>query len=85
MHEQQNACMPSITVRNVSPETHDKLVSRAALKGKSLQEYLRAKLDEVAEQLDPEEWVEMVRRRQATMKGGVSVEDILKYKDMDKR
>ena len=75
----------SITVRNVSQETHDKLASRAALKGQSLQEYLRSKLDEVANQLDPDEWVEMVRRRTATMESSVTVEKILRYKDMDKR
>ena len=75
----------SITVRNVSQETHDKLASRAALKGKSLQEYLRAKLDEMADQLDPEEWVEMVRRRKETMKSSVTTEKILAGKDMDRR
>jgi plasmid stability protein len=75
----------SITVRNVSQETHDKLASRAALKGQSLQEYLRSKLDEVANQLDPDEWVEMVRRRTASMESSVTVEKILRYKEMDKR
>jgi len=75
----------SITVRNVSQETHDKLASRAALKGQSLQEYVRAKLDEVANQLEPDEWIERVRRRTATMESSVTVEKILRYKDMDKR
>ena len=75
----------SITVRNVSKETHDKLASRAALKGKSLQEYMRTKLDEIANQLDADEWVEMVRRRKATMESSLTVVDILEYKDMDKR
>jgi antitoxin FitA len=75
----------SMTIRNISKETHDKLASRAALKGMSLQEYMRLKLDEMANQLDPDEWVERVRRRTATMESSVTVEKILKYKDMDKR
>ena len=40
----QNACMPSITIRNVPDETHEELAARAAASGKSLQEYLRAEL-----------------------------------------
>jgi hypothetical protein len=74
----------SITVRNVSKETHDKLASRAALKGKSLQEYLRSKLDEMADQLDPDEWIERVRRRRATMESSVTTEEIVAWKNMDR-
>jgi hypothetical protein len=77
--------MPSITVRNVSQETRDKLAARASLKGQSLQEYLLAKLDEVADQLDPAEWIEQVRRDKATMVSSLTTEKILKYKDMDGR
>jgi len=75
----------SITIRNVSQEAHDKLASRAALKGQSLQEYLRKKVEEMADQLDPDEWVEMVRRRKATMKSTVTPEKILAWKDLDRR
>jgi plasmid stability protein len=75
----------SITVRNVPQEIRDKLASRAALKGQSLQEYMLAKLDEMANNLDPDEWIERVRRRTATMESSVTVEKILRYKDMDKR
>ena len=74
----------SMTIRDVSDETHNKLASRAALKGMSLQEYMRAKLDEMANKLDPEEWVEMVRRRKATMKSSVTTEDILAWKNLDR-
>ena len=44
----------SITVRNVPQEIRDRLASRAALKGQSLQEYMLAKLDEMANHLDPD-------------------------------
>jgi antitoxin FitA len=74
----------SITVRNVSQDAHDKLASRAALKGQSLQEYLRIKLEDMANQLDPDEWVAMVRRRKETMESSVTVEKILAWKNMDR-
>jgi len=77
--------MPSLTIRDVSPKTHAKLAARAALKGQSLQEYLSAKLDEMAERLEPDEWVDRVRRRKATMKSSLTTEKILEYKDMDRR
>ena len=44
----------SITVRDVPDQTRDELASRAALSGRSLQEYLRAKLIELARQPDAE-------------------------------
>jgi plasmid stability protein len=39
---QHNAAMPtSVTIRNVPDETRNELAARAALTGRSLQEYLR--------------------------------------------
>ena len=40
--------MPSIQIKDVPPETHAVLRGRAAVAGKSLQEYLRAQLIEQA-------------------------------------
>ena len=40
----QNACMPSISVRNVPEATRDALAAKAAQAGQSLQEYLLAQL-----------------------------------------
>jgi antitoxin FitA len=74
-----------MTIRDVSDETHNKLASRAALKGMSLQEYMKAKLDEMANQMEPAEWVEMVRRRKATMESSVTIEKILKWRDDGRR
>jgi len=42
----------SITIRDVPEETRDELASRAALTGRSLQEYLRAQLVELARKPD---------------------------------
>jgi len=75
----------SMTIRDISDETHNKLASRAALKGMSLQEYMKAKLDEMANQMEPAEWVEMVRRRKATMESSVTIEKILKWRDAARR
>lgn len=44
----------SITIRNVPDETSDELAARAALTGRSLQEYLRARLVELAQPPDAE-------------------------------
>ena len=42
----------SITIRDVPDETRDELAARAALTGRSLQEYLRSKLVELTRQPD---------------------------------
>ena len=59
----QNACMPSITIRNVPEETHEELAARAAASGKSLQEYLRVELIAMATRPDIATWMERVRNR----------------------
>ena len=40
--------MPAITIRDVPQDTRDELAARAARSGRSLQEYLRAQLIELA-------------------------------------
>lgn len=42
-----NACMTSITIRNVPDETRDALAARAKASGRSLQEYLVKELEEL--------------------------------------
>lgn len=44
--------MPSITIRDVPDDTRDELAARAAASGRSLQEYLRAELIELASKPD---------------------------------
>lgn len=61
----------SITTRDVPDATRDELASRAALTGRSLQEYLRIQLDRLAETPDAEAWVARVRAR-LTVTGGSS-------------
>jgi antitoxin FitA len=55
--------MPSIQIKNVPPDVHRVLRSRAAEEGMSLQEYLLKKLTEEARQPTPKEFWERVGQR----------------------
>ena len=55
--------MPSIQIKNVPPDVHRVLKSRAAGEGMSLQEYLLAKLTEEARQPTSKEFWERVGQR----------------------
>jgi len=74
----------SITIRNVPDETRDELAARAALTGRSLQEYLRLQLIELAEKPDAEAWVARVRQHKAMFGESLSTEEILAYRDADR-
>lgn len=63
----------SITIRDVPDETAAELASRAALTGRSLQEYLKAQLIELAERVDAQAWLAAVRADRKAM-GGAALE-----------
>ncbi len=75
----------SITIRDVPDETRDELASRAALTGRSLQEYLRAQLVELARKPDAEVWTARVRARKQASGSDLSSDQILSYRDADRR
>lgn len=75
----------SITVRDVPEETRNELAARAALTGRSLQEYLKARLIELAGQPDSEALVARIRARKAAHPVSLSAEEILAYRDEDRR
>jgi plasmid stability protein len=77
--------MTTITIRNVPEETHAELAARAALAGQSLQEYLRAKLVEVADRPDMRTVIGRVRDRKQQTQTALSPEKILSYRDSDRR
>ncbi len=80
-----NAGMPSVTIRDVPQDTRNELAARAAQSGRSLQEYLRQELIKLAERPDPEALMATVREfRQGTGRG-LSVEEILEYRDSGRR
>jgi plasmid stability protein len=76
----------AITIREVPDDTAAELAARAARTGRSLQEYLRARLVEMTSRPDPETWVAGVRSRKAAT-GGVAlgIEEILADRDADRR
>lgn len=76
--------MPSLTIRDVPTETRDILAARAAKSGRSLQEYLKAKLVELAERPDLEDVIGRIREQKRLMGGRVSREAILRHRDADR-
>lgn len=77
--------LKSITIRDVPEETHDELAARTARSGRSLQEYLRGRLIELAARPDPEEWVRRVRDRKRSTGTRLSRDRILEHRDADRR
>jgi plasmid stability protein len=74
-----------ITIRDVSEKVRDELAARAALQGKSMQEYLRAELERLASRPSVEAWLEQVRKRKRATQTRVSAGRILKERDADRR
>lgn len=75
--KQQIECMASITVRDVPGETRFELAARAARSGRSMQEYLRRRLIEIAEEVDADELLTRVRERKRLTGSKLSADSIL--------
>jgi len=85
-HSHQNACMAaSITIRNVPHHARNELAARAALTGRSLQEYLRAQLIELATRPDAEALLARIRDRKRRTGTRLPAEKILAHCDPDRR
>lgn len=74
-----------ITIREVPEKVRDELAARAALQGKSMQEYLRAELARLAARPSVDAWLEQVRKRKRASQTRVSSGRILKERDADRR
>lgn len=74
----------SITIRDVPDDTSEELAARAAVTGRSLQEYLRARLVELAGAPDAEVWMAKVRARKTATGGSITVEQVLAHRDADR-
>ena len=74
-----------ITIRDVPDAVKDELAARAALQGKSMQEYLRAELERLAARPPVEEVLERIRERKATAGTRLSPEEILARRDANRR
>jgi antitoxin FitA len=86
LHRWHSASMPiQITIRNVPEKVRDELAARAALQGKSMQEYLRSELERLAARPSVECWVQQVRKRKRASDTRVSPASILKQRNADRR
>jgi plasmid stability protein len=77
--------MTSITIRNVPEDTRDELAARAARSGRSLQEYVRLHLVELARKPDVNELLATIRDRKRRTGSRLSADEILSYRDADRR
>lgn len=80
----QNASMPSITVRDVPDDVRDELAARARLTGRSLQEFLRAELIELARRPDPDVIIGRARERTRRTGSTLPASTILAHRDHDR-
>ena len=74
-----------ITIRDVPDAVRDELASRAALQGKSMQEYLRGELERLAARPPVEKVLERIRERKVTAGTRLSPGEILTHRDADRR
>lgn len=74
-----------ITIRDVPDDVRNELAARAARERKSMQEYLREKLEQLARKPTIDAWLEAVRQRKALSDTKVSVDTILSHRDADRR
>lgn len=75
----------AITIRDVPAETRDELAARAALTGRSLQEYVRAQLIELARRPDPDVVLARIRDRKARTGSKLSRSRIIRHRDAERR
>ena len=75
----------SITIRDVPDAARNELAARAALSGRSLQEYLRAQLVELANRPDPETLLARLRDRKQRTGTRLPAEKILAHRDAGRR
>ena len=74
-----------ITIRDVPEKVRDELAARAALQGKSMQEFLRAELERLAARPSVEAWLQQVRKRKRAGQIRISSRQILQNRDAGRR
>ena len=73
-----------ITVRNVAESVRNELAARAALRGQSMQDFLRGELERIASRPSVDLWLEGVRRRKDAAGTRVARDRILDAWDSDR-
>jgi len=74
-----------ITIRDVPERVRDEVAARAALQGKSMQEFLRAELQRLAARPSLDAWLQQVRKRKRATQTRISSRQILEHRDADRR
>jgi plasmid stability protein len=74
-----------INIRGVPEKVRDELAARAALQGKSMQEFLRAELERLASRPSLDAWLQQVRKRKRAAQRSVSSSQILEHRNADRR
>ena len=77
--------MASITVRDVPDSARDELAARAARSGRSLQEYLRKELIDLARRPDPAALAERIIERKRHTGTTIPAAKIVKHRDAGRR
>ena len=77
--------MASITIRDVPDHARDELAARAARSGRSLQEYLRLHLTEIAERPDLETIAARISARKAGTGTNLGADTIVRFRDEGRR
>jgi plasmid stability protein len=77
--------MPAITIRDVPDETRDELAARAAATGRSLQEYLRRSLIELARRPDNDVLIARVAERKRLTGSSMTTRQILQHRAAERR
>ena len=75
----------SMTIRDVPDETRAELAARAARAGQSLQEYVRARLVELASRPSPAELWDRVEHRLLATGTHLPGDEIVRLRDHDRR
>ncbi len=74
-----------MTIRDVPDETRDELAARAARAGQSLQEYVRARLTELASRPSPDDLWDRVQHRVRATGTRLGADEIVELRDHDRR
>jgi len=74
-----------ITIRDVPGEVRDELAARAALQGKSMQEYLKGELERLSSRPPVERVLARIRERKALSATRIPPDEILRHRDADRR
>ena len=75
----------NITIRDVPEQARNRLASRAARSGQSLQAYLRARLIQLAELPDRNDLIDVIRERKRAAGTVISADQILDLRDSDRK